>query len=81
MKQRLLLCLLLALAVVYFAVPRIPLGDPGLAGVFAIAWLLFALIVVGGNLVGLLYSKGRRKTVLPAENKENQGDKVRRYSR
>ncbi|MDE5412315.1 hypothetical protein [Alkalihalobacterium chitinilyticum] len=81
MKQRLLLCLLLAFALIYFAVPRIPLGDPGLGGIFAIAWLLFALIVVGGNLVGLLYGKERRKAPVLTEDTRKEGNKLRRYSR
>ncbi|WP_216828925.1 hypothetical protein [Alkalihalobacterium elongatum] len=81
MKQRLLLCLLLALALIYFAVPRIPLGDPGLGGLFAIAWLTFALIVVGGNLVGLLYNKKKQKATLLSEESKNEPNKVRRYSR
>ncbi|WP_078430134.1 hypothetical protein [Alkalihalobacterium alkalinitrilicum] len=81
MKQRLFLCVLLACALIYFAVPRIPLGEPGLGGIFALSWLLFALIVVGGNLVGILYKKEPKKLSTGEVETGNQGNKVRRYSR
>jgi hypothetical protein len=40
----------------YFAVPRLSVFAQGLEGVFALSWLVLALIVLAGNLTALLYS-------------------------
>jgi hypothetical protein len=40
----------------YFAVPRLSVFAEGLQGTFTLAWLSFALIVIAGNLTGMLYS-------------------------
>jgi hypothetical protein len=55
-KNRYLLCLLLCGFMLYFAVPRLTVNVEGAQGLFSLAWLLFALIVIAGNLTGLLYS-------------------------
>ncbi|WP_137743977.1 hypothetical protein [Robertmurraya siralis] len=54
-KNRYILCLLASAAMLYFALPRLPIHDGGLAGVFAISWLILCLIVIAGNLSALLY--------------------------
>jgi len=44
----------------YFAVPRLAVNAEGAQGIFSLAWLTFALIVIAGNLTGILYSpKGK----------------------
>ncbi|MDR7077806.1 hypothetical protein J2Y03_002832 [Neobacillus niacini] len=73
-KNRYLLCLLLCGFMLYLAVPRLSVGTEGLEGIFAISWLAFALIVIAGNLTGLLYSpkkavKGRQQ---PRINKKSR---------
>ena len=45
----------------YFAVPRLSVSSAGVEGIFAITWLLFALMVIAGNLTGLLYTPGSQK--------------------
>lgn len=60
-KNRYLLCLLLAGVMLYFAVPRLSVSLDGAPGIFSLTWLAFALIVIAGNLTGLLYSP--KKTV------------------
>ncbi|MBO0960092.1 hypothetical protein J1P26_10190 [Neobacillus sp. MM2021_6] len=55
-KNRYLLCLLLCGFMLYFAVPKLSVTAEGTQGIFAIVWLSFALIVIAGNLTGLLYS-------------------------
>jgi hypothetical protein len=55
-KNRYLLCLLLCGFMIYFAVPRLSIFAEGAAGIFAIVWLSFALVVIAGNLTALLYS-------------------------
>lgn len=56
MNNRFLLCSLLCVAMLYFALPKLSPGAPGIEGAFAIAWLVFALIVLAGNLSALLFS-------------------------
>ncbi|WP_261133252.1 hypothetical protein [Bacillus sp. Marseille-Q3570] len=57
MKNRLILSLLSALALVYFAVPYLPEIGTGLGGWFSGVWLFFALLVIGGNFSVLLFQK------------------------
>ncbi|UOE93434.1 hypothetical protein [Alkalihalobacillus sp. LMS39] len=59
MKQRFFLSLLVAFGLVAFALPRLPVGVDGLAGIFALSWIFFAVIVIAGNLVGLLYTNNK----------------------
>ena len=73
-KNRYLLCLLLCGFMLYFAVPRLSLHAEGLEGTFSLVWLAFALIVLAGNLTGILYSP--KKTV-----QKNQSQKIKRKSR
>ncbi|WP_096202695.1 hypothetical protein [Bacillus sp. FJAT-45350] len=82
MKQRLVLCLLFTLAMLYLAIPHLPFGADGLAGIFAISWAVFALIVLGGNLSGLLYSKKLvQGESAEKDRKELNPRKIKRYSR
>lgn len=55
-KNRYLLCILLAALMLYFAVPRLSVMAEGTQGIFSIAWLGFALMVIAGNLTALLYT-------------------------
>ncbi|WHY84982.1 hypothetical protein QNH39_20350 [Neobacillus novalis] len=59
-KNRYVLCLLLVAFMLYFAVPRLSVHANGAEGIFSIAWLAFALMVIAGNLTGLLYSPKRQ---------------------
>ncbi|WP_257346579.1 hypothetical protein [Pseudalkalibacillus decolorationis] len=59
MKNRILLSLLLALALVYFAVPYLPEMGTGLNSMFSFLWLAFAFLVIGGNFSTLLFGKVR----------------------
>nr|WP_263325436.1 hypothetical protein [Neobacillus sp. Marseille-Q6967] len=69
MKQnRYLLCLLLCGFMLYYAVPKLSVFAEGLQGTFAIVWLAFALMVIAGNLTGLLYSPKRQAKKQRAES-------------
>ena len=59
-KNRYLLCLLLCGILLYYGAPRLSIHAEGAQGVFSLAWLAFALIVIAGNLTGLLYSPKRQ---------------------
>jgi len=73
-KNRYLLCLLLCGFMLYYAVPKLSVTAEGTQGLFAIVWLSFALIVVAGNLTGLLYS-------LKKQVKRLQSQTVKKKSR
>lgn len=60
-KNRYLICLLVSGVLLYYAVPRLSIYSAGVEGYFAIAWLLFALMVIAGNLTGLLYTPNKKK--------------------
>lgn len=73
-KNRYLLCLLLCGLLLYFAVPRLSVTAQGMQGVFAITWLIFALMVIAGNLTALLYAPKRKV-------QRSQPQKLQRKSR
>ncbi|HET7627788.1 MAG TPA: hypothetical protein VFK44_05300 [Bacillales bacterium] len=58
MKQRLILSLLVIAALVYMALPRLPVHGSVLQESFVLAWLGFALLAFGGNLSALLFKAG-----------------------
>lgn len=55
MKNRLFLCLLICAFLLYYGLPSLSLQAGGLQGLFSVCWLTFALMVISGNLVGILY--------------------------
>ncbi|MCC3356438.1 hypothetical protein [Bacillus sp. REN16] len=80
MHNRLLLCLLLCGVMLYYGVPRLAIGASGLEGIFAISWLVFALIVVSGNLIGLLYNpKSAQKITSPQAASAKRRQRMRHY--
>lgn len=78
-KNRYLLCLLLSGLLLYYAVPRISIFNPGAEGVFAYVWLGFALMVIAGNLTGLLYTPNRQGKQQLKGNKGKKRMKSRYY--
>ena len=77
-KNRYVLCLLLCGWMIYIAIPRLAFFSEGEVGVFTIAWLVLALLVIAGNLSALLYSpKQRQKITQPVPSKR----RIRSYSR
>ncbi|RHW40738.1 hypothetical protein D1B31_11140 [Neobacillus notoginsengisoli] len=56
-KNRLLLCLLLTLFLIYYAGPRLPI-DSGMAGFFTVVWTSFAILVAAGNIAGIVKARG-----------------------
>lgn len=59
-KNRYILCLLASFAMLYYALPRLPVYEEGLAGVFGIAWIALCLFVIAGNLTALLFAPKRQ---------------------
>lgn len=74
MKQRWLLSILSALALIYYAMPRLPFTE-GLPGYFSILWVTFAVIAIGGNLAAFLYAESKQKEM----KKEFKEEKQRYY--
>jgi hypothetical protein len=78
-KNRYLLCLLVCGFMLYFAVPRLSLTSNGAEGAFSVVWLLFALIVVAGNLTGLLYHPRKDTQQLGQPSKHQLTKKKRSF--
>ncbi len=78
-KNRYLLCLLASGMLLYYAVPRLSVSSTGVEGVFAITWLLFALMVIAGNLTGLLYTPGKQRKKQSSDNQVKKRMKSRHY--
>ena len=78
-KNRYVLCLLASGMLLYYAVPRLSVSSTGAEGVFAITWLLFALMVIAGNLTGLLYTPGKQKGQQISDKQVKKRIKSRHY--
>jgi hypothetical protein len=50
LKQRYLICLLLAGVLISYGIQYLPLGEGGASGWFALSWLVFAGMVLLSNL-------------------------------
>lgn len=77
MNQRYILSILCALIMLYYAIPRLYFESSGLPKYFSIAWLLFAIMTIGGNLGALLYSERNQKVVVDLT--KNDKKRMRRY--
>ncbi|QFT90175.1 hypothetical protein FIU87_16035 [Bacillus sp. THAF10] len=79
MKNRLLLAMLCIAAMLYIAIPRLPLAADGLAGLFALAWILLAIMAVGGNIAALLYLPKRKRVIQKVKLAEAKRARLRQY--
>ncbi|RJR14126.1 hypothetical protein C4588_00385 [Candidatus Parcubacteria bacterium] len=79
MKNRILLSLLCIGALLYVAVPRLPMGEDGLAGWFALAWLVVCLMAVGGNIAALMYLPKRKRIVSKVKIEQEKRVRLRQY--
>ena len=78
-KNRYFTCLLVSGILLYYAVPRLSIYSAGAEGYFAISWLLLALMVIAGNLTGLLYTPKKRKQQQPDATNGRKQVKSRDY--
>ncbi|MFE7063905.1 hypothetical protein ACFVAD_17385 [Sutcliffiella sp. NPDC057660] len=79
MKNRILLSLLCIGALLYVAVPRLPMGEDGLAGWFALAWLVVCLMAVGGNIAALMYLPKRKRITSKVKFEQEKRVRLRQY--
>jgi hypothetical protein len=79
LKNRLLLALLCIASLLYVAVPRLPVTEDGLAGWFAIAWIVLALMAVGGNMAAIMYLPKRKRMVQKAKLAQVKRVRLRQY--
>ena len=74
-----ILRLLFAFFLLYFAWPYIPEGTTQIAKIFWRAWLMFLILVIGGNLATLLRMTlppmMEQKTVMEQEQEMKQRDR------
>ncbi|SDI78098.1 hypothetical protein [Natribacillus halophilus] len=62
MRTRLFISLGVAAFLLWHAFEQFSMQAGGIAGVFAIVWFVFALLVVGGNLSALLHERHKKKS-------------------
>ncbi|MFS0615477.1 hypothetical protein [Lederbergia ruris] len=79
-RYRYLLCLLLCAAMVYFALPKLSLADFGKEGMFSIAWLAFAFLVLAGNLTALLFNHNFGNSPSNEQGKSHKKVRIRARS-
>lgn len=56
-KRRLFLCFLLGITIIFYGSPYLNFQGDLKVVVFSVAWLLFGLVAISGNLIALLYRK------------------------
>lgn len=78
-RNRYILCLLICGLLLYYAVPQLHILAPGVEGIFSVTWLIFALIVIAGNLTGILYNPNRQAGRKKSKLSRNDRGKSRYY--
>lgn len=78
-KNRYLLCILLCGVLLYYGMPRLSPFNEGAEGIFSIAWLAFALMVVAGNLTALLYTPKKSSATKKSYSKVQKKKKIYHY--
>ncbi|GIN38752.1 MULTISPECIES: hypothetical protein [Heyndrickxia] len=56
MRNRYLLCMLLTILMLYYALPHLSFSLENKQGIFSLAWLGLSLLVFAGNLSAWLYT-------------------------
>jgi hypothetical protein len=76
--------LTLGLAMLFFALPRLPHVTMSLEGAFTLSWLLFAMLIVGANLYYLIGAdrdnQARRKRNAILQWKLREAEQRRAYT-
>jgi hypothetical protein len=78
-RNRYILCLLVCGFLLYYAIPHLHVFAPGPEGMFSLAWLVFALFVIAGNLTGILYYPNRQAGTKKQKLSRNSRGKSRYY--
>gem|GEM_PF-4866128 len=79
-RMRLFICLVVAIALLAVAMPRLPVYGSDIQSGFSMVWLAFCLLVIGANLHALL-RLGRGEVISrPAMTKE-QNQAIRNIQR
>ncbi|MGE8206324.1 hypothetical protein ACQKP0_17590 [Heyndrickxia sp. NPDC080065] len=76
MKNRYLLCLLLTILMLYYAIPHLSFNFQSKEGIFSFTWLGFSLLVFAGNLSAWLFTP---KKYYANQNREKQRKRIRSY--
>jgi integral membrane sensor domain MASE1 len=78
-KQRYLLSLLCAIAMLYYALPQMPFLGSSLEQYFAFAWICLAFIVIGGNLSAILFTNDETERKQMKKNNHVQQRRQREF--
>ena len=62
MRERAVICFLIAAIMLIYGIGYLPFDGEGIAQVFAWGWVAFAIIVLIGNAIQLLYIKRVQET-------------------
>ena len=74
---RWLICFLVALFLLFYAAPQLPVKGSPLEAAYSLLWLFFCLLVIGSNLYAILDRKEQR-TVPQAQREARAAGKARR---
>ncbi|NEU29891.1 hypothetical protein GN156_03755 [bacterium LRH843] len=78
MQQRALICLLFAIIMIVYAIRMLPFGGTSAEQIFSWSWIAFALLVISGNGLQLLYKRRNIKAgSVFARNHVRKGDRQR----
>ncbi|MFC0473262.1 hypothetical protein ACFFHM_22860 [Halalkalibacter kiskunsagensis] len=78
MKQRLFMSFLLSVAMLIYGAEYLPYDGTVIDQIFAWSWTVFALLVIGGNGLHLLYQRRPKKEVaVPIRYRQNSREKLR----
>ncbi|MFS0780603.1 hypothetical protein [Bacillus sp. 1P06AnD] len=72
MRERLILCLLLIICMLYYAVPQMKSYSSPEQLWFAGAWLMLALFAAAGNMAALLYKGKYKKQAKPVKTSKKR---------
>jgi hypothetical protein len=76
-KNRYILSLLLGIALLYYAVPFLSF-DVSVNGVFSVVWVIFALFVISGNILGIFHSQKQTNAIKQKREVRRQAKSRRR---
>lgn len=77
-RNRIFLCLLLSIAITFFGVSYLNFQGESKEFLFSVAWVVFALIAISGNLIALLYGEKIDKKKIQKQKQLKQ-QKVRQF--
>ncbi|MGC4376103.1 hypothetical protein WD019_04070 [Fictibacillus sp. Mic-4] len=73
--------ILAMIVLLYYAIPRLDFSGNGLSFAFSVTWSIYAVLVIGGQVLAIKEASKKRLNVQSGKSKENKPQKYRSYSR